>query len=154
VTEAQVTELQQLYEVLHQTCKRIQEVNDPPKITTPSDVFPHMSHLIKLKHEELWIVILNSKNDILEIHQLYKGAVNNSQVRIAEVFRQAIILNALAIIIVHNHPSSDLTPSPDDVVVTHAIVKAGKLLNIDVLDHIIVGQSGFCSLREKRLGFA
>jgi DNA repair protein RadC len=79
--------------------------------------------------------------------------LNSSHMRVCELFRYAIRINAAAIIVVHNHPSGDPTPSPDDVVVTRAIVQAGKLLDIDVLDHLIIGKGQFISLKERGLGF-
>jgi DNA repair protein RadC len=72
---------------------------------------------------------------------------------VAEVFRQAITDNAPSIMVAHNHPSTDPTPSPDDVAVTRAIVQAGKILDIDVLDHIVVCSERFVSLKERGLGF-
>jgi DNA repair protein RadC len=89
----------------------------------------------------------------MQFVKLYQGSVSASQVRVGEVFRQAIIEQASAIIIAHNHPSGDPTPSPDDVAVTRAIVQAGKLLDIEVLDHIVVSQDRFISLKERGLGF-
>ena len=86
--------------------------------------------------------------------KLYKGSVNSSSVRIAEVFRQAVIENGPAIIVGHNHPSGDLSPSPEDINVTRAMFQAGKLLDIDLLDHLIVSQGRFCSLKERGLGFS
>ena len=74
-------------------------------------------------------------------------------VRVGELFNQAIIQDAAATIIVHNHPSGDPTPSPDDVAVTQAIVEAGQLLSIDVLDHLVIGNGRFVSLKERKLGF-
>jgi DNA repair protein RadC len=81
------------------------------------------------------------------------GSLNSSLVRIGEVFKQAIRLNSAAIILVHNHPSGDPTPSPDDVLVTRQVVEAGKLLDIEVLDHLVIGQGRYVSLRERGLGF-
>ncbi len=90
---------------------------------------------------------------MLEIVEVYKGSVNSSQVRVGELFKDAIRTNSSAIIVVHNHPSGDPTPSPDDVAVTRAIVQAGKLLDIDVLDHMVIGQGKWVSLKERGLGF-
>jgi DNA repair protein RadC len=90
---------------------------------------------------------------VLEIVEVYKGSVNSSQVRVGELFKDAIRTNSSAIIVVHNHPSGDPTPSPDDVAVTRAIVQAGKLLDIDVLDHMVIGQGKWVSLKERGLGF-
>jgi DNA repair protein RadC len=79
--------------------------------------------------------------------------VNSAQVRVGEVFRDAIKRNSAAIIVAHNHPSGDPTPSPEDVVVTRQIVEAGKLLDIDVLDHLIMGRGRYVSMRERGMGF-
>jgi len=89
----------------------------------------------------------------MHLVKLYQGSVNSSQVRVGEVYRQAIIDNSSSIIIAHNHPSGDPTPSPDDVVVTKAILQAGKLLDIDLLDHLILSNGRFVSLKERGLGF-
>ena len=87
------------------------------------------------------------------VRTLYIGNVNSSIIRIAEVFRPAIAENAPAIILAHNHPSGDPSPSPEDVSVTRSIVAAGSTLGIDVLDHIIIGAGRFVSLKERWLGF-
>lgn len=103
----------------------------------------------------MFVILLNTRNHVMEVTRLYKGSVNSSQVRVGEVFKTAIARQASAIIVAHNHPSSDVSPSPDDVAVTRAIVQAGKLLNIDVLDHIVVGAGGkFTSMKERGLGFS
>jgi DNA repair protein RadC len=99
-------------------------------------------------------MLLDTRNRLLEIVDVYHGSVNSSQVRVGELFKQAVQRMASAIIVAHNHPSSDPTPSPDDVAVTRAIVQAGKLLEIDVLDHLIIGGSRFVSLKERGLGFS
>jgi len=74
-------------------------------------------------------------------------------VRIGEIFKEPIRLNSASIIVVHNHPSGDPTPSPEDVVVTRQIIEAGQLLDIDVLDHLVIGSGRFVSMRERGLGF-
>ena len=99
------------------------------------------------------MINLDTRNRVMSLTKLYQGSVNLSQVRVGEVFRQAILDNAPAIILAHNHPSGEPTPSPDDVAVTRAIVQAGKLLDIDVLDHLVVCQGRFVSLKERGLGF-
>ena len=107
-----------------------------------------------LPEEHLRVILLNTRNHVIEIVEVYKGSVNSSQVRVAEVFQAAIAQKASAIIVTHNHPSGDITPSPDDVAVTRAIVQAGKMLDIQCLDHLIVGANGqWCSLKERGLGF-
>jgi DNA repair protein RadC len=107
-----------------------------------------------LEQEHLRVMLLDTRNRVLDIVEVYRGSLNSSQVRVGELYKAAIRRNAAAIIVVHNHPSGDPTPSPDDVAVTRAIVSAGKLLDVDVLDHIIIGQGKFTSLKEKGLGFA
>jgi DNA repair protein RadC len=82
------------------------------------------------------------------------GSVNSAQVRVGEVFRDAVRRNSAAIIAAHNHPSGDPKPSPDDELVTRQIVEAGKLLDIDVLDHLILCRSRYVSLRERGIGFS
>lgn len=105
-------------------------------------------------HEEFWVVSLDTKNCVQKMTTLYVGTVNTASLRVAEVFKDAIRQNSPAIIVAHNHPSGDPTPSPDDVAATRAIVEAGKILDIELLDHLIIGHGRFVSLREQRLGFA
>jgi DNA repair protein RadC len=107
-----------------------------------------------LEQEELRTIIVDTRNQVLKIHTVYVGSLNTAVVRIAEVFREAIRLNAAAIIALHNHPSGDPSPSPEDVHVTRLLVEAGKLLGIDVLDHLVIGQGGrWVSLKERGCGF-
>jgi DNA repair protein RadC len=126
-----------------------------PVINSPGDVaqlfIPFIGYL---DHEELWVACLDTRNRLRCLVALYKGSINTSQIRVAEIFRQAIIENAMAIVLAHNHPSLDIAPSPDDVAVTRAIVQAGKLLDIDVLDHLVIGGNQWASLKERGLGFS
>ncbi len=112
-----------------------------------------MLEMSTLEQEHLRTIMLNSKNHVLKIHTVYVGSVNTAQVRIAELFREAIRLNCVALIVAHNHPSGDPTPSAEDVAVTRAMVEAGKLLGIEVLDHLVIGQQRWVSLKERGLGF-
>jgi DNA repair protein RadC len=98
-------------------------------------------------------VLLNTKNQVVKITDVYRGSLNSSLVRVAEVFKEAVRVNAASIIVAHNHPSGDPTPSTEDVRVTEQIVAAGKLLEVEVLDHMVIGERKWVSLREKRLGF-
>ncbi len=120
----------------------------------PQDVYDELVFdMLALDQEELRVLIMDTRNHILEIETIYKGSVNSSQVRIAEVFKGAIRKNATSIIIVHNHPSGDPSPSPEDIALTRAIIQAGKLLDIDVLDHIVIGHKQFVSMKEKGFAF-
>lgn len=107
-----------------------------------------------LPQEHLRTVLLDTRNRVLSIPTIYIGSLNAAAVRVGEVFREAIRINCSALIVVHNHPSGDPTPSPEDVQVTRLIVEAGKLIQIDVLDHLIIGRQRFVSLKERGLGFS
>jgi DNA repair protein RadC len=126
-----------------------------PSIRSPSDAAALVQHEMSVQDQEyLKVMLLDTRNRVMDVVEVYHGSVNSAQIRVAEVFKEAIRRNAAAIIVIHNHPSGDPTPSPDDVVVTRAIVQAGKLLDMDVLDHILIGQGGkFVSMKEKALGF-
>jgi DNA repair protein RadC len=106
-----------------------------------------------LEQEELRVVLLNTRNQVLGVHSVYRGSVNTSLVRVGELFREAVRQNCPALIVVHNHPSGDPTPSADDVAMTKQAVEAGRLLDIEVLDHIVIAQQRFESLKERRQGF-
>lgn len=105
------------------------------------------------EQEVLRVVIVNTKHQIMKMVDVHKGSLNSSLVRVAEVFKEAIRVNGAAILVAHNHPSGDPTPSRQDVEVTEQIVAAGKLLDIDVLDHLIIGDT-WLSMRARGLGFA
>ncbi|MGB9672762.1 MAG: RadC family protein [Anaerolineales bacterium] len=130
------------------------ESDERPVIQSPEDAFALVEYdMSGLEQEELRVLILDTRNHVLEIKSIVRGSLNSAQVRVGELFREAIRKNAAAIIVVHNHPSGDPTPSGDDVALTRAIIQAGQLLDIDVLDHIIVGRNRYASLKEKGLAF-
>jgi DNA repair protein RadC len=127
---------------------------DQPSINSPADAANLVQYEMSvLEQEELRVILLNTRNRVLKIETIYRGSLNSSQVRVGEIFKAAIRVNAAALIVVHNHPSGDPTPSPDDVAITRAIVEAGQLLDVQVLDHLIIGQGRFVSLKERGLGF-
>jgi DNA repair protein RadC len=126
-----------------------------PQIASPADaanlLMPEMD---LLEQETLRTLLLDTKHHVLASPTVYVGNVNTSVIRVAELFREAVRLNCVAMIVAHNHPSGDPTPSPDDVRVTEQIVKAGQLLDIDVLDHLIIGHQRYVSMNERGLGFS
>jgi len=125
-----------------------------PSINSPADAAALVQYeMSALEQEHLRVILLDRRNRVLEVLEVYKGSVNSSQVRVGELFKDAIRANASAVIVAHNHPSGDPTPSPDDVAVTRAMVQAGKLLDIDVLDHLVIGSGKWVSLKERGLGF-
>ncbi|HLQ34075.1 MAG TPA: DNA repair protein RadC [Chloroflexota bacterium] len=112
-----------------------------------------MLQMADLEQEQLRLVLLNAKNDVISWPVVYTGGLRTAVVRAGEVFKEPIRQNASAIIVVHNHPSGDPTPSPEDVNLTHQLVQLGKQLDIDVIDHLIIGRGRWVSLRSKGLGF-
>ena len=125
-----------------------------PSVHSPEDAAALVRYeMSALEQEELRVVLLDSRNRVVGIETIYKGSLNSSQVRVGELFKSAIRRNAASIIVVHNHPSGDPTPSPDDIALTRAIMQAGKLLDVEVMDHLVIGQGRFVSLKERGLGF-
>ena len=106
-----------------------------------------------LEREELRVVILDTKNHVLRVATVYQGNVSASLVRVGELFRDAVRLNAASVILVHNHPSGDPTPSPDDLHLTAEALAAGRLLDIALLDHLVIGHDAFVSLRDRGVSF-
>lgn len=135
--------------------KRVSQVTEQKKtIHSPQDVFQLVGlEMGMLDREELWVILTDTRNQVISTEKLYQGSVNSSQVRVGELFRAAVRANAASILVVHNHPSGDPTPSPDDIALTRAIIQAGKLLDIEVLDHVVIGNQRFVSLKEKNFGF-
>jgi DNA repair protein RadC len=130
------------------------EPNDAPRFGKPEDVAKlYMPEMSAYDREHMRIVLLNTKNQVVGADDLYVGSVNAALVRPAEVFAAAVRRNLPAVIIVHNHPSGDPAPSEEDIRITKQLVQAGKLLDVDVVDHIVLGQGRFVSMRERRLGF-
>jgi DNA repair protein RadC len=132
-------------------------LNDPidekVSIHSPADAAALVQHEMGLlEQEHLKVMLLDTRNHLLDIVEVYHGNVNSAQVRIAEVMRPAIQRLAPAMICLHNHPSQDPTPSPDDVAVTRAMVQAAKLLDINLMDHLVICQQRFVSLKERGLG--
>jgi DNA repair protein RadC len=124
------------------------------QIRSPADVVQLMQvEMAHLDQEHLRALCLDTKNRVQKVHTVYVGSLNSAIIRVGEVFKEALKLNSAAIIVVHNHPSGDPTPSPEDVMVTRQIVQAGEMLDVEVLDHLVIGQGRWASLRELRLGF-
>ena len=123
---------------------------------SPEEVAQYVQYeMAALDQEQLRVILLDTRNRLQKVIHLYTGSLNSSTVRIGELFKDAIRHNAASIILVHNHPSGDPSPSPEDINLTKAAVQAGKLLDIEVLDHIVIGRGDgrFVSLKKKELGF-
>lgn len=130
-------------------------IDERPAISSPEDVVNLIGYeMAALEQEQLRVVLLDTKNRIIRSPMIYQGSVNEASVRIGELFREAVRGNAVSIILVHNHPSGDPTPSGADIALTSDVVAAGKLLDITVVDHLIIGQGRHVSLKRLGLGFS
>jgi DNA repair protein RadC len=125
-----------------------------PTIKSPADAVALLTEMGVLEQETMRTVLLDTKNRVIAMPTVYRGSLHTTVIRITELFREAVRQNCAALILAHNHPSGDPTPSPEDVAITREIVQAGKLLDIDVLDHLVIGAGQkFVSLKERGLGF-
>ncbi len=127
---------------------------EPFQIRSPEDAARYIMAKIGFEEQECFMVLyLNTRNRVVDEEILYSGGLNTTLVRVAEVFRGAIRRNCAAIIVAHNHPSGDPTPSSDDVELTRRLREAGQLLDVELLDHLVIGHNRYVSLRERGLGF-
>ncbi len=118
-------------------------------ITSPEDGVALLMPRLRYESKEHFVVVLlNSKNKVLEIKQISEGSLNSSVVHPREVFAPAVLHHAAAILTAHNHPSGDPTPSKEDKDLTNTLVQAGKYMGIPVLDHIIIGDAKYFSFKE------
>ena len=137
------------------TLKMVKEgsaLYEVPVIKSPAEVYQAAKQLLAL-HEEpeehFCILCLNTKNKIVGVHTISIGSLNASIVHPREVFKAALLNNASGIICLHNHPSGDPEPSRDDIETTHRLVNAGNILGVKVLDHVIIGDDRYVSLKEQ-----
>ncbi len=136
--------------------KRVAAVrtDDQTAISGPADIAAMlMPEMATLDREHLKVILLNTKNQVQSVHQLYVGSVNTAMVRPAEVFEEAVRWTCPSIALVHNHPSGDPTPSAEDVAMTKRLIGAGEILDVELVDHIVIGKQRFVSMRERGLAF-
>jgi len=132
----------------------LESPEERPAIHSPADAADLVRYeMMALEQEELRVMLLDTRNRVMGIESIYRGSLNSSQVRVGELFKSAVRRNIAALIVIHNHPSGDPTPSPDDIALTRAVVEAGRLLDIEVLDHLVIGRGHWVSLKERKLGF-
>ncbi len=144
-----IAEASRLYEV-----RSGRDLAEPYVIHRPADAFELLrTEMADLEREQLHTLNLGSRHQVISTSLVYQGTVKGVVVRTAEVFRPAIIANASGIVVAHNHPSGDPSPSPDDIRLTAQLHEAGKILDIELLDHIVIARDRFVSLRERGLGF-
>ena len=129
-------------------------VQDETQIRSPEDAARILLPMLSYQEQENFTILyLNTRNHVVDKEILYRGSLNTSLVRIAEVFKGAVRRNCAAIIVAHNHPSGDPEPSPEDVALTRRLIQAGELLEVELLDHVVVGNTRYVSMRERKLGF-
>lgn len=138
--------------------RHVWPVRDVLKLQGPAEAIQFVRRVVLpegecFEQEELYVVLVTVKSQPTHVVMVYRGSVSSVPIRIADLFREAVRVNAASIIVAHCHPSGDPAPSPDDVRVTREAVAAGKLLGIEVLDHVIVAGRRFVSMRERGLGF-
>lgn len=123
------------------------QVSETKKITSPAEAQSVLGRYLEGQDREVFVIMmLDTKNKVIGINTVSVGTLNSSLVHPREVFKPAILSNAAAIILAHNHPSGETTPSPEDIQITKELTKAGDMLKIAILDHIIVGD-GFSSFK-------
>ncbi len=126
------------------------ENEDPvKKVTAPGDIVPAVRYLAENTQEVFVVADLDGAHKVIEIREITKGLINRTLVHPREVYRGAIVNNAAAIILVHNHPSGNLQPSVEDIQITRQIKEAGILIGIEVIDHVIITKGGFYSFLEE-----
>ena len=131
-----------------QSIYRFRQAQEKAKVQSPREAMQILKPLFEFRLQEVFIaVLLDTRLQVLSIEEIYRGTVNQVAMRVAEVFRPAIVVNAPNIILAHNHPSGDPSPSPEDLAITQEMAQAGRLLHIHVLDHLIIGGDRFVSLR-------
>ena len=132
----------------------IEAPEERPVIRSPGDAAALVQYeMSALSQEHLRVINLDTRNRVINIRNIYVGSLNASTVRVAELFQPAIQSNAASMVLLHNHPSGDPSPSPEDIKLTRTVVEAGKLLDIEVLDHLVIGYGKYVSLKERGLGF-
>ena len=120
---------------------------DPP-ITSPADALPELRFIRDLKKEHFVAVFLNARNQVIKTSTISVGSLNASLVHPREVFAPAVGISAASVILGHNHPSGDVTPSKEDIELTRRMVQAGEIMGIEVVDHLIIGSDKFLSMKE------
>lgn len=147
IGRAKASQIKAAIEIGHRMKLEAQLKN--PVIKNPASVNELMAHdIANRKQEQLWVLALSTRNEVIRQQLLYIGTLNHSSVRLAEIFEVPIRCRAASVIIVHNHPSGESSPSEEDVQFTEELIKAGTLLDIGVLDHIVIAKNGFSSIRQ------
>ena len=118
-------------------------------LNSPREIVAVMAPVLENEVVEVcYVLFLTTKTGLIHYQELSRGNINTTLVHPREVYQAALLVNAACVVLVHNHPSGDPTPSPDDIAVTHRVRDAGQVIGIELLDHVIVGQDDFAGLRD------
>ena len=129
---------------------RLDPAADLRTVRNPADLAGYLGpELADLAQEQLRVVLLDTRNRVIGVELVYQGGINAASIRIADCFREAVAKGAAAVVLMHNHPSGDPSPSPQDVHLTQEVARVGELLGIELLDHLVIGRQGHVSLREQ-----
>ena len=129
--------------------KAIREIGERQRINCAEDIYQYVHYQMEhLDHEELWVYSLDTKHYLIREEMVYKGTINSSNIRIAEIFKRPLLRNAACFVMVHNHPSGDPTPSAADIITTRNVMAAGATLELPLLDHVIIGAGTYTSIKE------
>jgi DNA repair protein RadC len=152
VGEAKAAELRATFELARRL--NALQPEERPMVKSPEDIYNLLGGEMEvLDQEHLRVVLLTTRTQVMAVNEVYKGNVSSAIVRVAEVMREPVRHNAPCFVIVHNHPSGDPAPSPDDVHLTKMVLEACKILDVELLDHVIIGDHRFLSMKSLGLGF-
>lgn len=128
--------------------KAVNKNGERPRLRCAEDIYEYIHYQMEqLDHEELHVISLDTKNYVISEEMVYRGTINSSNIRVAEIFKRPMLLNAASFVMVHNHPSGDPTPSAADIVTTRNVIAAGKTLDLPLLDHLIIGAGTYASIK-------
>lgn len=149
IKQAKAIEILSIIEI----AKRLRDISIQEKsLLNPYDIFERVhNQLMFLKQEHFLLLCLDNKNKVIKEKTVFIGSLNMSLVTPREVFKEAVAMNSAKIILVHNHPSGDAMPSQEDIFLTEHFEKLGKMMDIEVVDHIIIGWKQFYSIKAKQL---
>jgi DNA repair protein RadC len=147
LADAKIAQIKAAFEIGSRMARR--GTDSRPRITRPDDAVRLLrDDMVELEQEEMRVLLLDQKHAVVsDPETVFRGTLNSTPVRMADLFRPAVRANAAAIVVAHNHPSGDPTPSPEDLAVTREIIRGGRTVDIEVLDHLVIGRAGWRSLR-------
>ena len=127
------------------------DLYEPVTISRPQEAYDFLKNVRHYDRESLYSIMLDAGNHIIGCEEVSRGSLNTTRTHPREIYKSAILSNALGILLAHNHPSGILEPSAEDVEFTRAVARAGEIIGIELYDHVIVTDTGYTSLRERGL---